>query len=252
MNFVIVCSQRTGSTLLVQLLDAQKDVLCNGAAFEAHPRRMPLRWAKEPRLIAELARLREVDPDAFLARVFAENEGRKSVGFKICPGHNDAMLDKLVLDPGVGKIVLLRENVLAVYSSAQIARQSGARRSSAQAGDSESKPPVEFDPNKFLRFWQRYAGYYRIVFERLNSTGQLFHLVYYTELNDTRFFDRVMGFVEAQPARGAAEVHNRKQNSSDILSRFSNPEVAEAFLRKQRLTGWAFENETSLDPRLAP
>jgi hypothetical protein len=244
-NFVIVCSQRTGSTLLTQLLDNQNDVLCNGAIFE--PGRLPIRWAKGAAIVAELLDLRGKDPQAYLARVFAENQDRESVGFKICPGHNDMMLDKVLLNRGIGKLVLLRQNVLAVYSSAQIARQSGARRS-AVAGASESKPPVEFDPNKFLRFWQRYAAYYRAVFERLNADRQNFHLVYYTELNDSRYFDRILTFIGAKPSQGAMDVQNRKQNSSDILSRFSNPLEAEAFLRKYRLTGWVFETETFLDP----
>lgn len=250
MNFAIVCTQRTGSTLLTQLLDQQEDVLCNGAVFDAHPGRMPVRWAKDLVLIRELERLRDSAPEDFLSRVFAETLGCRAVGFKICPGHNDAMLDKLLVDSAIAKIVLFRRNVLAVYSSAMIARRSGERRSTAPDTVPESRPLVEFDQKKFMRFWERYIAYYRSVFERLNTLGQVFHLVDYTELNDPRHFSRIINFVGSASTKSVRDTKNRKQNSSDIISRFSNSEVAAAFLKQYRLTGWGYETEAFLDPGL--
>jgi hypothetical protein len=248
MNFVIICSQRTGSTLLTQLLDQRDDILCNGAIFEARPGRLPVRWAKDAASVEELGHLRDNQPEAFLRRVFAENRDGQHVGFKICSGHNDAMLDKLVLDKSIGKIVLMRQNVLAVYSSAMIARGSGERRATATTATAEDRPVVEFNAKKFMRFWERYSGYYRGIFGTLNDTRQNFHMIHYTEINDPLYFGRLLNFIGADPSRTASEVKNKKQNSPDILSRFSNREETMTFLNQRDLQGWCFESETTLDP----
>jgi len=251
MDFVVVCSQRTGSTLLTQLLDNQTDVLCNGAIFEARPGRMPVRWAKEPGVMEELVHLRANNPEAFLARVLAERLGCHSVGFKICQGHNDRILDKLLVDPAIGKIVLIRQNVLAVYSSAMIARESGERRTTVVGTASDAKTQVEFNARRFLLFWERYAAYYRSVFERINSSRQAFQIMHYTEINDPWYFERLLAYIGVEPVRDRAEVKNKKQNSSDILSRFANPEQTLEFLNDHQLMAWRYEAETSLDPTLA-
>jgi hypothetical protein len=39
-----------------------------------------------------------------------------------------------------------------------------------------------------------------------------------------------------------------KQNSSEILQRFSNPDAVEKFLRKHGLMDWMYEAEVSLAP----
>jgi hypothetical protein len=251
MDFVIVCTQRTGSTLLTQLFDSQNGVLCNGAIFEARPGRMPVRWAKEPGLIDELVNLRAKDPDSFLTRVLAERLGCRSVGFKICPGHNDPILDKLLANPAMGKIVLVRQNALAVYSSAMIARKSGERRYTVAGAAPETRPPVEFNARRFMRFWERYAGYYRSVFECLNASNQTFQLIHYSEINDPCYFGRLLTYIGAEPGQENVEVKNKKQNSSDILSRFSNPGEVETFLKEHRLLGWCYETDTTLDPSMA-
>jgi hypothetical protein len=253
MNFVIIASARTGSTHLTHLLNAHKDVICHGEIFRPtlNSDRLPLRWdrdKREHRAIAALAELRERDPGAFLLRVFAQNCGCTSVGFKIFSGQNDEVLDTLILDPELGKVVLFRRNVLAVYSSAMIARLTGNRSLKDGSTELGTRPLVEFRSTKFLRFCGNYLGFYRYVFERLGEVQQMPHLINYDEINDPWHFARLITFIGGRKADKPAKARLAKQNSPNILSRFRNPGDAAKFLQQHGLSAWQYEGETSLGP----
>jgi hypothetical protein len=233
----------------VSLLNLQKDILCNGEIFLARQGKVQVRWGSEDKdgvVIAELSNLRRRDPEAFLKRVFARNYGCGSVGFKIFAGQNDAMLDSLILDESVRKVVLMRRNVLAVYSSALIARETGTRTSRDSVLD--ARPQVGFREGGFSRYCERYLSYYRKVFSALNDTGQPFHLINYDQVNDPWHFASLVNFIGAKLTDANPKAQLVKLNSSDIVSRFSNPDTVEAFLQRHRLNGWQYEIETSLDP----
>ena len=138
MRFVIIASARTGSSHLVNVLGGHPEVFCHGNVFAQHM--MATFWPKGARPTAsevgaiksDLREIREKDPDAFLERVFSMDFGRAHVGFKIFRGQNDAILEKLIADSSVRKIVLFRRNVLANYSSAMLAKESQIGRASCR------------------------------------------------------------------------------------------------------------------------
>jgi hypothetical protein len=67
------------------------------------------------------------------------------VGFKIFQGEKDAIPSKLLIDPGVRKIILYRRTILACYSSALIACATGQYRMREEKEPKEP-PPVRFHP----------------------------------------------------------------------------------------------------------
>jgi len=246
MRFVIIASPRTGSSHLTKLLDQQSDIVCNGEIF--HPKKVYVHWEKadKPRdVLEQLAELRGRDPRAFLDRVYAQNYGCAHVGFKIFSGHNDDIFDELVKDRAIRKIVLLRRNILASYSSSLIAQKTG--KHSVRTPPTE-QPVVEFNPKRFVAYATRYTSFYRSVFERLNEARQEFYVVHYEQINDLWFFSSLIAFIGADPANVVRTRGAIKLNSSAILSRFSNPEVAEEFLREHGLMSWLYESPVSLDP----
>src|SRR5580704_6853228 len=126
MRFVIIASARTGSSHLVNKLGAHPEILCNGNVF--HPKNVWVFWpeADLSREVKEgLLELRRTDPHGLLDRVFTTDYGRPHVGFKIFQNQNDEILDKLIQDGSVRKIVLYRKNVLANFSSKIAARKTG-------------------------------------------------------------------------------------------------------------------------------
>ena len=192
--------------------------------------------------------MRKVDPSAFLAKIYERSYGCSSVGFKIFPGHNDVILDSLLADDSVRKVVLFRRNVLAVYSSLMILRQT--KTFNQKSGDpvAEERPLIHFTARRFKRHCDEYLAHYRNIFERLNANRQRFHLINYDQINDPWHFASLVSFIgeELPPVQPKARL--LKQNTSDILSRFSNPDAVSEFLAQHNLMDWQFESPTSLDP----
>lgn len=246
MRFVIVASPRTGSSHLTKLLGQQDDILCNGEIF--HRKKVYVHWPKADKpgeILAELAELRARDPRAFLDRIYARDYGRAHVGFKIFSGHSDDILEQLIRDTTVRKIVLFRRNILASYSSSLIAQKTGKHSLRSLPTD---QPVVKFNPKRFTAYVERYTGFYRSVFDRLNATRQDFYALHYEQINDPWFFSNLIVFIGGDPGRVLPTKGAIKLNASAMLSRFSNPEAVEAFLREHALMSWLYESPVSLDP----
>jgi len=248
MRFAIIGSPRTGSSHLVTLLGSHPEILCNGNVF--HPKNVWVFWPKKDlteETRSELLELRRRDPEALLDRVFASSYGREHVGFKIFQGQNDRILDRLIADRNIRKIVLYRRNVLANYASSLAAKRSGDWGGKAE-GRLEENPKVSFDENKFMVFHDAYVEFYRDIINRLNDKNQVFHLTYYEDINNPLLFGTLLRFIgvagDASPA--SVKVHHVKQNPSDILSRFANFPTVLEFLRTHGLLHWLHEGETSL------
>ncbi len=246
MRFAIIASARTGSSLLTSLLHAHDDIFCNGEIF--HPQQVFLRWPKKektPELMAELEEMRRQDPVRFMNHVISRSYGRPFAGFKIFEGHNDPVLEHILSNTDIKKIVLLRRNVLAVYSSTLIARQTGEFYSQ---GPRTIQKKIEFRRKKFLNFSDNYLSFYRRVLETLSGQQQPFYVVDYEQLNDRWLLGGVINFIGARPPAGRLSTGHIRQNSSAILDRFENPEAVEAFLKDNDLLGWRYESPMSLDP----
>jgi hypothetical protein len=250
MRFVIVASPRTGSSHFVTLLSTHPDILCSGNSL--HPKHVWLSWPKNdlgPSVKAELAELRERDPDAFLERLYTAGFGRSHVGFKIFNRQNNAALRKLLANPEVRKIVLYRNNVLANFASALAAR-SNSEWSVKQGRPAAPAQAVRFDEEEFISFHDKYVSFYQDVFGCLTRYRQPFHFIEYLDINEPLLFAGVVSFIGADPAKldspAPLRARQAKQNSPDILSRFLNSSDVVSFLERYGLQHWSREGETSI------
>jgi hypothetical protein len=114
-HFVIVSLPRTGSTYLVDYLNAIDGVRCLSEIF--HPNEIMLRHHRtnDPRL-TDMA-LRDSDPLAYLQRLEQEIGECGWFGFKHFPRHSLKLLQLLCASRGWRKIFLWRENLLEQYLS---------------------------------------------------------------------------------------------------------------------------------------
>jgi hypothetical protein len=242
-QFIVIAAPRTGSNHFCQQLRSQPDIWCHGEVF--HPQRV---WVRTPdqsdpfgeRVESDLRTLRSSNREGFLRQIFELSYGRLHVGFKIFPGHGNGEAFRLATEMALMKIVLIRDNFLAVYASRLVAEKTGAY-SPASMSDVK-RPLVTFTENEFAEGRFKYANYYSRILRTLRDTAQRFHLIAYEEINvpnrlalALRFLDAIPQVVPLPPLpiRG----------SSDILSRFSNPEVAERYLREHGLMHWAHEHD---------
>ena len=129
-RFAIIGLARSGSSYLVSMLDSHPEIHCCGEIFNRDG--VNLRWPKTlggrqagRAIESELEELRARDPQAFLERVFAIDFGKPVLGFKIFRNHNPPMLERIIADRDIAKIVLRRANGLARYASAVARRLAG-------------------------------------------------------------------------------------------------------------------------------
>jgi hypothetical protein len=118
-KFVIVSLPRTGSTYLVDYLDAVDGVRCLSEIF--HPSEIQLRHhTPADASLGDMA-VRNADPFGYLARIEADVGACRRFGFKHFPRHNLALLQHLAADRAWRKIFLWRDNLVEQYLSFLIA-----------------------------------------------------------------------------------------------------------------------------------
>jgi len=115
LKFVIVSLPRTGSTYLVDYLDAVDGVRCLSEIF--HPTGIMLRHHQplDPRLLD--MSLRDADPQDYLQRLEQEIGECRWFGFKHFPRHGLPLLQQLCASRAWRKIFLWRDNLLDQYFS---------------------------------------------------------------------------------------------------------------------------------------
>jgi len=253
---MIIAARRSGSSHLVNTLGGHPEITCHGNVFA--PGMLPVFWPKNhtesqeeiAAIKAELHKLRDSKPWAFLERVFATNHGRPCTGFKIFPRQNDKILKRIIKDSSVRKVVLLRGNVLARYSSQLAARESGQWGGRKQRDEGTKK--VQFDTREFMQFCDNHMDYYSDVLNRLVTRREPYFLIRYEDINEPLMLRSLVRFIGANPNSAIVESEQRKvqvkQRTSDIVSRFENSDDVREFLAKHNMLGWAYEAETSMLP----
>ena len=254
MRFVIITSRRSGSSHLVNVLGGHPDVLCHGNIFSSGmmPVFLPDGAGNSGRqmsdLKSELKELRDTSPRAFLDRVYGMDHGRAAVGFKIFPHQNDKIMRRLINDDSVRKVVLFRSNVLAIYSSEMAGRLTSQWCVQVGAEQQEPALKVRFDENEFVEFCRQHMEFYSRTLGRLSSKGKSYYLIRYEEVNEPLFLQGLLNFIGADSQKPILDSQQRKkqvkQNSPDVVSRFSNADDVRAFLESKNLLSWGYEGES--------
>ncbi|MGE0142919.1 MAG: sulfotransferase [Planctomycetota bacterium] len=125
--FLIACAERTGSNLLVSMLDSHPKIGCAGEVFNQRHLEDRLPWRPAADRL-DLIELRKQDPARMFAELgqIAEGLGKSHFGFKIT--YNQWLKNPQVVDlirgvPGVRLIHLLRRNRLRRLVSNEVARK---------------------------------------------------------------------------------------------------------------------------------
>ncbi|MEJ2697365.1 MAG: glycoside hydrolase family 99-like domain-containing protein [Candidatus Sulfobium sp.] len=241
-RFVIIANPRTGTNHLIDLLNSHPHVTCHREVF--HRDAVYLLEGTRTDLVGK----RNQDPLAFLQELY-DSSPTRACGFKIFMEHNDNVLQAVLRDRRIKKIVLYRSNPLAVYSSDKIAAaenrylimEKTRDRIDAGAKDgSRTKAKAAFDREKFELYWRAYQAHYSHVIDVLNETNQDYLFMTYEDYINESLFRRVFPFLGlSQPV----ELHTRmkKMNASDILSRFVNADEVRAYLNEIGKQNWAQE-----------
>lgn len=162
-KFVVVGIARTGSTLLINLLNAHSQVFAFGELFRSSD---AIGWDVVPYADFESKRLLALyqsDPCAFLAKAMFRRWPRtcKAVGFKLFYYHAReapyvAVWDYLARDPEILVLHIKRRSILAQYLSLQLAHKTNVWTATRPV---ESRPePIRLDGEACRRHFQWVRG----------------------------------------------------------------------------------------------
>src|SRR6056297_628556 len=197
LKFMVVSNPRTGSTLLVHLLNSHPDILCHGEIFHWKAIfSMPL---SEKKCLPALND-RNRNPVRFLEQLFSDGYGSKAIGIKMFQNHNPAMLNFLIRKREVKKIILKRNNYL----------------------DGFVPPKVNVDPAKFLNYIKKNENFFTSVISQLEKTGQNYFLVDYKEILDKGIRKDLLEFIGVNSDISLTASNKKKQNPAKLSERISN------------------------------
>jgi len=138
---------------------------------------------------------RDLYPEAFLEHIWSARikDGTKAVGFKSFPDHwwdpqNDQVFEKMIMDdPRVKKVVLFREDELAVYVSMKRAERTGLYMTHHYPKDLK----ILVDPAAFQNFVNNYHDTFRRSYKS-SLQGQDTFRVSYEQLVDEKNFEEAI------------------------------------------------------------
>jgi len=180
-RFVILNAPRTGSNYLCTLLDSHPEILCHHEIFNPHVVGVARHLQKAGFQMGTIEE-RERDPIEFLGRVWRRNEGRRSVGFKLCWKQNGPVFDAVLADPRIRKIVLKRRNRIKSFVSLLLARQTGEWVIYNDEATPGARPKVQVDEAELQRHIAFNDAYYAEIEAAIQQRGHLGHVLYYEDL----------------------------------------------------------------------
>jgi LPS sulfotransferase NodH len=219
-RFVVLATPRTGSNWLCSLLDSHPDILCHHEIFNPEGIHYALS-ARGGELDFGTVTARDREPLHVLDRVWHETLGFPVVGFKLNRGQNPMVLNHVLLDQEVRKIVIKRANRIRTFVSEQIAELTGEWESYRESHLSGKKIAVTVDPAELHRHVFVNQRFYEDIHASLTDTEQSAIEVHYEKLADPHEVARVLAFLGVSPA-ATLTAGTRKQNPSSLHQLVSN------------------------------
>lgn len=220
-RFVILAQPRTGSNYLTSLLHSHPQILCHTEVF--HPDRIWLQIGlKQAGVDLGTVAERDAAPRAFMRRIWRDAGDYRAVGFKLLSGQSRRVERMVLLDYGVRKIVLRRENRVAAYVSLERARRTGqwGKASRSQTGPA---PPIAVDIAALKRYVYLYEKYYARLRRMLRWTGQPWLALTYESLSEPHTLRALQSFLRVDPVE-ADVLRSRflQQRRRSLRERISN------------------------------
>jgi LPS sulfotransferase NodH len=227
-SFVLFAEMRTGSNFLQANLNAMPGVTCHGELFNPHF----IDCKDQTAFLGLDLAARDRDPLALLARLRAAAPGL--TGFRFFHDHDARVLEAVLPDPAVAKIILAR-NPVESYVSWKIAETTGQWRLTDARHLRTAR--VTFDGSEFAARLEAQQSFRRHLLRRLQETGQTAFHIDYRDLPEVGVLNGLARFLGVPAALQAPEATLKRQNPGDIASKLTNPAEAEAALARLDLFG---------------
>ncbi len=221
--FAIVADARTGSNLVVSLLNSHRDICCFAEIFHSakiYASASDFAIAPEDILKYSL-KDRNARPREFLDKIVRTAIASGSIkyyGFKIFLNHSKSALDMIVESDDIAVIFLDRKNKLEQFASLKVALDEKVWLSRS---DVRAKAKVRFSFMEFIRFAYRSEKKYLRYSGKLRQAGKEFLRVNYEDIESGRAVDSILCFIGAPKLLVNSNL--KKQNNYRSADRFLNP-----------------------------
>lgn len=220
-RFLILAAPRTGSNLLCTLLNSHPDVLCHHELFNPEGIYYALDHRDGSLGLGSRAE-RDREPFAFLQRVWENTRGASCVGFKMTRGQDDAVMQSLIEDTGVLKIILYRRNRLKTFVSELVARQTNQWE--VYAGDElvTDTPKLRVDIDSLKAHSDLNERFYEGIRRSLQVKRQPYIEMYYENIFSRAEHVRMLEFLGVDATQVKLAPSSVKQNDGDLRSLIEN------------------------------
>ena len=235
-RFLIVAAPRSGSNYLCTLLNSHPEILCHHEVFNPRGIFYALEFRDGSVDLGSLEE-RDSDPWGFLDRLWNIPTSSKCVGFKVTRGQAESVLEGLLHDSRVKKIVLRRQNRVKSLVSELIAEKTDQWELYCQT-EKVSPPKVQVELHQLLSHAAENETFYEEIFRTLASSQQPHIVLEYEHLGSRAEQDRALDFLGVTGPYSRLVPASVKQTPADLRTVISN--YAELDLA---LAGTEYESE---------
>jgi LPS sulfotransferase NodH len=220
-RFLILAAPRTGSNLLCTLLNSHPEVLCHHELFNPNGIFYALEY-RDGSLDLGSMEARDSEPFAFLRRVWEHPQGARCVGFKMTRGQDAAVMQGLINDSGVLKILLQRRNRLKTFISEELARQSDQWEVYSKHELVTETPRLHVDIKAFWAHCELNESYYKDIEHALQVGGQTWTETAYEDILNEREQVRLLEFLSVESTESTLRQASVKQSDRDLRTHIEN------------------------------
>ena len=220
-RFVILAAPRTGSNLLCTLLNSHPEVLCHHELFNPNGIFYALEY-RDGSLDLGSMEARDREPFAFLQRVWDHPQGASCVGFKMTRGQNRDIMQNVIEDPGVLKILLYRRNRLKTFISEQLARQTDRWEVYAWEELATETSRLHVDVESFKAHCDLNECFYKGIEDALRSGQQPWIETAYEDLLAYPEHVRLLEFLGTGKTDARLAQSSVKQGDTDLRTHIEN------------------------------
>jgi hypothetical protein len=204
-KFVILAAPRTGSNLLCTLLNSHPEVLCHHELFNPDGIFYALDYRDDSLRLGSIAD-RDREPFGFLQRVWESPKGASCVGFKMTRGQNEAVMQSLIEDSRVLKIVLQTDR-WEVYAEDELVSDT---------------PKLRVDVDSLKAHCDLNARFYEDIRRSLHTKRQPCIEIVYENIFSESEHVRLLEFLGVETTQVKLTHTSVKQNDSDLRSLIEN------------------------------
>lgn len=213
-RFVLLSSARSGTTVTIDLISQHPDAYVHKEIFKkTQGNQLREEFVTEVGLENRLS-----DTVGFAKKVLDFSPGPKCMGFKMWRSQAPEACEYLLGHSGIHKIVHVRENTLASYSSQLLAKATGVSHISEarlkKGAGKHKRPKIDFDKENFIKMCQRRERYVADVLEK--AEGPVLRTTYTGTTSDGPA--EIYDFLGLEPFDASFRL--QRVNSKSTIDRF--------------------------------